>query len=179
MVTIIFEAHGTSVDNEAGLSSGHFDVELSELGRRQAKELGQRYEGENFGAVFCSDLRRSYETAKIAFRGRNTIIIKDSRLRECDYGGLTRHSKEEVEGQKGNFVDKPFPSGESYQQTNQRMKFFLQDLLRNYTNKKVLIIGHRATQYALDHYIKGVNLHEAVVAPWKWQPGWTYHLEKL
>ncbi len=43
MITIIFEAHGTTFDNEAHLSSGHNDVELSHLGIQQSKEMGERY----------------------------------------------------------------------------------------------------------------------------------------
>ena len=66
MVTIIFEAHSTSLDNEAKLASGHNDVELSELGRKQSKELGERYADQSFDAIYCSDLRRSYETAQAA-----------------------------------------------------------------------------------------------------------------
>lgn len=42
MITIIFESHGTTFDNENHLSSGWFDVELSPLGEKQAKELGER-----------------------------------------------------------------------------------------------------------------------------------------
>ncbi len=52
MVTIIFEAHSTTVDNEAHVSSGHFDVELSALGLEQSKELGRRHADESFAAVF-------------------------------------------------------------------------------------------------------------------------------
>ena len=85
MVTIIFEAHGTTFDNEKNLSSGHFDIELSPLGINQAKELGERYKNQNFDAIFCSDLQRSYKTAEIAF-GNEFPIVKDKRLRECDYG---------------------------------------------------------------------------------------------
>ena len=67
MVSIIFEAHGTTTDNEAKLASGWFDVALSALGETQAKELSERYKIEDFAAVFCSDLQRSYKTAEIAF----------------------------------------------------------------------------------------------------------------
>ena len=56
MVTIIFEAHSATLDNEAYRSSGHNDVDLSELGIKQSKELGERYKNENFDAIFCSDL---------------------------------------------------------------------------------------------------------------------------
>ncbi len=179
MVTIIYEAHGTTLDNEAGLSSGWYDVELSELGRKQAKELGERYKATGFDAVFCSDLRRSLETARIAFAGRDIKIIKDRRLRECNYGELNRHLDEQVVPFRQGYLTKPFPNGESYKQANERVRSFLVDLLKNYDGKKVLIIDHRVTQYALEHFINKIPLEEAVIAPWQWQPGWTYYLEKI
>lgn len=42
-----------------------------------------------------------------------------------------------------------------------------------------MVIGHRATQYGLEHWVKGVTVKEAVTALWKWQPGWTYELKEL
>lgn len=179
MVTIFFESHGTTLDNEAGLSSGAFDTELSELGQRQAKELGERYKGQSFDAIFCSDLQRSWKTAEIVFDGRDIPVIKDKRLRECDYGDLNRHPKDEVEPLRSQYISQPFPNGESYEQCAARMREFLQDLLKKYDGKKVMIIGHRATQYGLEHWIKGAPLEETITAPWKWQPGWTYRLALL
>lgn len=179
MVTIIFESHGTTYDNEDHLSSGWYDVELSGLGKKQAKELGDRYKNDNFDAIFCSDLQRSYETGEIAFLNRGLKIIKDRRLRECNYGDLTKHSSEEVEPAKYLYISKPFPNGESYEDTAVRMKNFLEDLLKNYDNKKVMIIGHRATQYGLEHWINEISLKDIVMAPWKWQPGWAYYLDKI
>lgn len=175
MITIIFEAHGTTFDNEAYLSSGHFDVELSSLGVSQAKELGERYKDKSFDVIFCSDLQRSYRTAEIAF-GNKFPIIKDKRLRECDYGDLTRHSSSEVDSLKVKHITKPFPNGESYEQTAKRMKDFLDDLRHNYHDRgtNVLIIGHRATQYGLEHWINGVDLKTLVATPFKWQTGWVY-----
>jgi broad specificity phosphatase PhoE len=41
-------------------------------------------------SLFCSDLQRSYKSAEIAFSNKYPII-KDSRLRECNYGDLTRN----------------------------------------------------------------------------------------
>ena len=177
MVTIIFESHATSLDNEAGLSSGNYDIALSELGKQQARELKERYVNEHFDAVFCSDLQRSYKTAEIAFADRGFPIIKDKRLEECDYGDLTRHPSSEVELAKVNHIVKSFPNGESYEQAAERVKNFLTELLRNYDGKKVMIIGHRATQYGLEHWIRGVSLKDVIATRWEWQPGWTYHLK--
>lgn len=179
MVTIIFESHSTTIDNENHVSSGHFDVELSELGLQQSAELGQRYLDESLDVIFCSDLQRSFKTAEIAFKSRNFTIIRDSRLRECDYGEFTRKSSKEVDAQKVQRITLPFPNGESYEQTSHRMKDFLQDLLKNYDGKKIMIIGHRATQYGLEHWIEGKSLEEIITARWSWQPGWLYQLKRL
>lgn len=175
MITIVFESHGTTIDNENKIASGWLDVELSELGKEQARELGIRYKENNFDAIFCSDLRRSYDTARIAF-GDNKNIIKDGRLRECNYGDLNGHPKQEVESNKEKFIEFPYPNGESFLQTSHRMKSFLDDLKINFSNKKVLIIGHRATQYGLEHWLNSVPLKQAVSAPWQWQPGWIYKI---
>lgn len=175
MITIIFEAHGTTFDNEARLASGNYDVALSPLGEKQAKELGQRYESEHFDIVFCSDLQRSYKTAEIAF-GNKFPIIKDKRLRECDYGDLTQHPSEEVDKEKVKHISVPFQNGESYEDCLKRMNEFLDELKQKYhgRGKNVLIIGHRAAQYGLEHWINGVDLKTLVTALFKWQPGWTY-----
>ena len=178
MVEIIFEAHGTTFDNEAHLSSGHNDVELSPLGVQQSKEMGERYKDDNFDAIFCSDLQRAYKSAEIGF-GNKWPIIKDARLRECNYGDFTQRPSSEVEPEKIKRIHEPFPNGESYEQTTARMKSFLEDLLKNYEGKKVMIIGHRATQYGLENIISGKSLEELISMPFKWQPGWEYNLEKL
>src|SRR5688572_4370196 len=99
MITIIFETHSTTVDNQAKLAAGWYDVALSELGEQQAKDLGLRRKGQHFDAIFCSDLQRSYRTAHIAF-GDTFPIIQDARLRECNYGELNRAPKAEVEAMR-------------------------------------------------------------------------------
>jgi len=176
MVSIIFEAHGTSLDNEKGLSSGHFDVALSKLGEKQAKQLGERHENEKFDAIFCSDLKRSYNTAEIAFADRNFQIIKDKRLREVDYGKLTRHKEKETKPLRGEFVAKSWPTGQSYQETTELIKSLLLEILEKYNDKQIMIIGHRSVQYALEHFVHDIPLHEAVTAAWQWQSGWRYEL---
>lgn len=175
MTTIIFEAHGTTFDNEAHRASGWNDVALSTLGEQQSREMGERYKDNHFNAIFCSDLKRAVDSAKIAFEGKFPII-SDRRLRECDYGDMAQSPSEQVDAEKPKRIDTPFPNGESYEQTLARMKSFLDDLKTHYDGKRVMIIGHRATQYGLEHWILGKPLMEIIPAPWKWQPGWTYQL---
>ena len=179
MVNILFESHASSTDNELDLASGHHDPGLSEVGLLQAKQLGERYAAGEIDAVFCSDLRRSYLTAEVAFKDRNVPIIQDRRLREWDYGDLCGLTKQQVDAEKVSRIHKPFPHGESCEQAVDRVRDFLVDLLRAREGKKVLIVGHSATWYALEHLINGLPLDELVAMPRKWQPGWTYSLESV
>jgi len=78
---------------------------------------------------------------------------------------------------KHSAITEPFPNGESYQDTSSRMKAFIDDLKANHDGKRVMIIGHRATQYGLEEWVNHVPLEEAVMAPWQWQPGWEYVIE--
>lgn len=177
MVEIVFESHATTIDNENNIASGINDAPLSNSGIKQAKELGQRYLTQNFHTIFCSDLQRSFKTAEIAFENRGFKIIQDLRLRECNYGSLNGAGKSEVDSVKGLYTENPFPAGESYAQTTQKMIEFLNEVAGNYESKRVMIIGSRATQYALENFINKIPLNQAILASWKWQPGWVYYLK--
>lgn len=54
---------------------------------------------------------------------------------------------------------------------------WLDDVVRDYARQTVLVVGHRATFYALEHLINAAPLRDAVLAPWQWQPGWLYLLK--
>jgi broad specificity phosphatase PhoE len=170
-----FETHATSLDNEAGLASGHYDVDLSPAGEAQATALGARYADRLPTRVVTSDLRRAWRTAALAF-GDRVPIVRDPRLRECDYGRLTRAPARQIDELRLAAVNRPFPDGESYVQVTARVAACLDDLRRTWPDGWVLIIGHRATLYALDHVLNAVPLAEAVARPFSWQPGWPYQL---
>jgi broad specificity phosphatase PhoE len=172
-VTVIYETHATSHDNEAGLASGWFDVDLSPAGEEQARALGARRHGDDLAAVHCSDLRRAFRTAEIAFGGRGLPIVRDARLRECDYGELTRQPAAGLDPRE-QWIDAPFPGGESLVQVVARVERWLREAQAAHAGATILVIGHRATFYAFEHLLRGVPLRDAVIAPWTWQPGWVY-----
>jgi broad specificity phosphatase PhoE len=179
-LVIVFETHATSLDNEAGLASGWFDVGLSPAGERQARDLGERRRHDDLACVYCSDLTRAVRTADIAFgdRGPELPIVRDPRLRECDYGALTRHPAPAIEARRASHIAEPFPGGESYEQCVMRVSAWLAEARAAYLGRTILVIGHRATFYALEHLLRGLSLEQAINAPWSWCPGWTYPAEK-
>ena len=174
MITIIFEPHSTTIDNEAKRASGWNDIDLSELGVRQSIELVDRCADRNLDAIFTSDLQRAVKSAVPTSDALHIPIYADHRLRECDYGDFTQADKHEVESQRAERIETAFPNGESYQQCADRIKNFLDWLKENHDGKTVMIIGHRATQYGLEHHLLGKDLKTCVTEAWQWQPGWEY-----
>lgn len=177
----MFETHSISVDNERGIATGWLDGVLSPTGRRLAKDLGDRRRDDGVAAVFTSDLRRAVETAEIAFEGSLIPIHQDRRLRECNYGELNGMPvlEHEHERERLQHVDERYPGGESYRQVTERVRDFLHDLSAGWDGKRVVVIGHSATRWALDHLLSGIPLEDVVAAPFAWQEGWLYSLNTV
>lgn len=173
-VRIVFEKHATTEDNERGIAAGWLPGRLSDLGRAQAAELGRRRTADGIAAVFCSDLARATETAAIAFAGTGIPVLLDWRLRECDYGELNGSPTADVHGHRADHLDKPYPDGESWRQAVARVGQFVADLPLRWSGRRVLIIGHIATWWGLEHLLGGVPLEALAAAEYLWQPGWEY-----
>jgi alpha-ribazole phosphatase/probable phosphoglycerate mutase len=86
--------------------------------------------------VFCSDLKRAVDSAKLTFEDSMPIII-DSRLRECNYGRFNGFSSDIVEPMQETSIIERFEEGESYEDVKLRIKDFLEFLKKNYEGKKL------------------------------------------
>jgi broad specificity phosphatase PhoE len=171
---IYFTTHATSKDNEAKISSGWKDVELSERGIQQARKLVEIFKDIKIDLICCSDLKRAVDTVKIAF-GEKIPVIVDKRLRELNYGDFNGKPSKIVSPMKKEKIQEPFPNGESYEQAMVRIHEFYRELKKDYPDKTVLVVGHRATQYGLDTLISGKTLEECLNEPFRWQPYWEYN----
>ena len=65
-----------------------------------------------------------------------------------------------VEKMRAEHIEHPFSEGECYQDVVKRVKTFLHDVSRDGT---IMIIGHRATQYAIEHLVNGIPLKTIVL----------------
>jgi alpha-ribazole phosphatase/probable phosphoglycerate mutase len=174
-IELVYETHSMTEDNERGIATGWLPGRLSARGRELAAELGRRRGDDGLAAVFSSDLARAAETASIAFGGSLPVLL-DWRLRECDYGQRSRSAAAELLADRGAHLDEPYPGGESWRQAVTRVGRFLDDLRLRWASQRVLVIGHVATRWGLDHLIGGVPLEDLVTAHFAWQPGWEYTL---
>jgi 2,3-bisphosphoglycerate-dependent phosphoglycerate mutase len=177
-IEVVFETHSLSEDNDNGLATGWNDGRLSEQGQVLARELGDRRRDDRIAAVFTSDLGRAVETATLAFAGFSIPVFHDWRLRECDYGELNGAPVEEVHADRRLHLDRPYPHGESWRGAVARVGRFLDDLPMRWSSCRVLVIGHVATRWGLDHFINGDRLEDLIVADFAWREGWEYRIPR-
>lgn len=173
---LVYETHAITTDNEAGVATGWLPGTLSERGRGTAAELGQRRREDGIAAVYVSDLARAVETARIAFDGSPIPVIRDARLRECNYGRRNGMPADEHARERSLHIDDPWPDGESYRQVVDRTRLLLEELAGRWDGARVLLIAHSANRWAIEHLVLGKDLAELVAAGFDWQPGWEYVL---
>ena len=170
---VYFSTHATTTDNETGLASGWKDVELSELGMQQAQGLSEYFKNIPIYLIYCSDFKRSHDTATIAFGDRLPILV-DQRLREINYGDFNGKPKDSFN--KADYINSPFPHGESYKDAVAQLHDFYRELKQKYDSKTVLIVGHQTTHFGLDTLVDGKTIEQCLAVPFKWQPYWEYEL---
>ncbi len=105
---LVLMRHGQSQWNLENRFTGFRDIDLSDLGRAEAKEAGRHLKnsGIKFDAVFTSTLQRAFHTAEIALNecGQGDLFtgaIRHDDLRERDYGDLTGLNKDETKQKFG------------------------------------------------------------------------------
>jgi Histidine phosphatase superfamily (branch 1) len=74
-ITLVYETHSTTLDNEAGIATGWLPGELSEQGLRQAVALGQRRRADGIDLVVTSDLARAVDTVR---DGSRVLLVSHS-----------------------------------------------------------------------------------------------------
>ncbi len=62
---LILVRHGETLWNKEHRVQGFTDIALSETGKRQAERLAVCLRDERIDAIYCSNLQRAFETARV------------------------------------------------------------------------------------------------------------------
>lgn len=103
MARAVLVRHGESQANADGLFTGVLDVPLSASGVQEAHYAAALLAGMTFAAAFTSELERAWRTAEIIAADLPGLPppLRDWRLDERNYGGLTTRTKSSVLAEVG------------------------------------------------------------------------------
>ena len=144
------------------------DVELTELGVRQAQAVGRRWAAEPLDVpdvVVSSPYARALSTARLAIAQASCSpdIVVDERIRERDLGifdGLTalgirtRFPDEATRrAHLGKFYYRP-PSGESWADLALRVRAIIHDVREQFGGRRVAVFSHQAVLFVFRYVLE-------------------------
>jgi broad specificity phosphatase PhoE len=148
------------------------DVELTDLGRVQAAEVGGWLAEHMPQVIVASPFRRAMDTAALAVAEAGRLGTAppaqhwvDERLRDRELGvldlltshGILARFPDEMARKRhhGKFYHRP-PGGESWADVVLRVRFLLAELHDRYPGGRVLLFAHDMTVHALRYILEGV-----------------------
>jgi 2,3-bisphosphoglycerate-dependent phosphoglycerate mutase len=164
-MVLILLRHGKTIWNKKNILAGSTkNIDLSEDGKIEAKNVCKILKKYNFDYVFTSDLKRAKDTCSIIKDELNQsfCVINSNKINERNFGFLAGKNKFEIENIYGaekiknwlhSYNGKP-PNGESIREVSIRFGNYFDEnilpLLKN--NKNILIISH-------SYSLKGLLIH--------------------
>ena len=138
---IKFVRHGeTDLNKPIRRMQGISNYDLNINGIKQAEITRDNLSNENFDIIISSPLKRAKHTAEIINQEKNIPLILDDRLTERNYGKL----EGELFNKEYCSLDYDFENvdGEPTENYIARIKEFLSDVKKKYSDKKVLVVAH-------------------------------------
>ncbi len=160
--------HGETIWNRLGKTQGIQDTSLTDLGRIQAKKLGQQLKkNNNINAIYCSDLLRARETAEIIGKEISIEPTSSPLLREVAFGNWEGLSIPEIEEQypgqlarwRNELTFAP-EGGESLLAVQDRIVSFIKMIKEKHhdSDDNILIVSHAATTKVIILSLIGIPL---------------------
>ena len=161
--------HGESVGNQNRVCLGHTDLDLTDLGLKQAKKTAEELSYVDFDAIYSSDLIRAVHTAEPHAEIRGKTVKTSENLRELYFGEwenasvpylIEHHNEQFMVGWRENFGTFTAPGGESVVHMAERMAVELENIACTHLCKNILITSHAAAIRALWGKISTLEPHE-------------------
>jgi broad specificity phosphatase PhoE len=145
---ILLLRHGATDWNLQKRCQGATDLELNEVGCRQAEELARRLKRERINAIYSSPLKRAVQTAALIGREHRLAVTIDERLRELDHGELEGMTFSEIKAARPEFLrawrekpaELPVPGGEKLVDVGERVWEAMARIVRRHGAEETLVI---------------------------------------
>ena len=163
MKSVYFVRHGQTVWNVENKICGSTDSELTELGKQQAAQTGQKLleMGVKIDEILYSPLSRARDTALIISEITGIPAKEEPRLIEQNFGKYegTARDGEEFKKSKAHFADR-YEGGESMLQLSQRIYNLLDDVKVRSDEKTYLLVAHNGIARMVNSYFNDMTNEE-------------------
>ncbi|WP_042220918.1 histidine phosphatase family protein [Oceanobacillus manasiensis] len=146
MTTICLIRHGETDWNLKGKLQGSTDIPLNDTGIRQAEKSAAHLNAEDYDVMVASPMKRAKRTAEIINTSLNLPYEEMASFAECSFGdaeGLT------IEERTTQYPDKAYPNREEPEDFTNRVMSGVNEVIRKYPDKRVLIVAHGAVINAI------------------------------
>ena len=165
MTTIYLLRHGALDGDSRDRFIGQIDLPLAEAGIRQAQALAKALHNKNIGAIYCSDLLRSKQTAAIISRDASIPIETNGNLREISLGQWEGLSRSEIRSTfpaqyaaRGNDIENyRVPGGESFVDCRLRALAAWEEIM-NCGSEHVAVVSHAGINRLLLCHLLGMPI---------------------
>lgn len=173
MIKLWLIRHGQTDWNKEGRYQGQLDIPLNTEGLLQAEEAAGRIaaSGEQFSAIYSSDLLRARQTAETLARRLSLQVHFDPRLREIHLGQwqgrLHAEVRKERDAALADMTDSTqvtdpnvphAPGGESVAQVAERACQAIESIAYRHSQGSVIVVAHGVVIAALLCAARGVPL---------------------
>ena len=159
MTTVYLLRHGALADDARRRFIGHDDWPLAPEGAAQAEALGEMLRERGIGAIYCSDLLRSRQTAEIIARHTGVPVRIRRDLREIALGEWEGLSHRDVAAQfpeqhaarGADIANYRISGGESFADVQARMLAAWRSIVgeSGRSHECIAIVGHAGANRAL------------------------------
>jgi broad specificity phosphatase PhoE len=175
MTKLILARHGETAWNVGKIYRGRTDVNLDEVGIKQAELLGKYLSNWGLEAIYSSPLKRALDTANIIARYQKIGVHIAKGLIDFDYGKWQSLPEQEAKrlypalhnAWHNNPHKVRMPSGESLEDVRKRAIEVVDEVLSKYQGN-VVLVSHRVVNKVLICSLLGLdnshfwNIHQDV-----------------
>jgi broad specificity phosphatase PhoE len=164
MTRLFLIRHGDTAWNVEEIFRGRADVELNEMGIKQAELLARYLADENIVAIYSSPLKRALKTAKIIAVSHHINVIPAAELIDFDYGewqGLSHDTiKEKYQVLYAEWLNNPqlvqVPKGESLDDVRRRVLRLVDQVTAKHEDT-IALVSHRVVGKVLICALLGLD----------------------
>ena len=145
---VLLVRHGATDWNLQGRCQGATDLDLNEVGVRQAEQIAASLTNETIHGIYSSNLKRAQQTAQFISLHRQLPVLIETDVRELDHGELEGLTFAEIKENYSQFIQKwrtepaeiQVPGGERLVDVARRAWNGLNRIVQLHTAQETLVV---------------------------------------